>query len=139
MYKRILVANDGSESGFKAFAAALELAGSSGAELAMICVGELPYVPASIDEVVEQEEEEKRRHAPAIERARKLAAEKGVALAIHELEGHPVKRVVEFVDSNGVDLLVVGFHGHSAAYERLIGGTADRLVRLAHCAVLVVK
>jgi nucleotide-binding universal stress UspA family protein len=34
---------------------------------------------------------------------------------------------------------VVGFMGHSQLYERIIGGTTDRLVRLAPCAVLVVK
>jgi nucleotide-binding universal stress UspA family protein len=37
------------------------------------------------------------------------------------------------------DLLVIGFMDHSALYERIIGGTADRLVRLTPCAVLVVK
>jgi nucleotide-binding universal stress UspA family protein len=37
------------------------------------------------------------------------------------------------------DLLVVGFMGHSQLYERIIGGTTDRLVRLAPCTVLVVK
>jgi nucleotide-binding universal stress UspA family protein len=37
------------------------------------------------------------------------------------------------------DLVVAGFTGHSALYERIIGGTADRLVRLAPCPVLVVK
>jgi nucleotide-binding universal stress UspA family protein len=37
------------------------------------------------------------------------------------------------------DLLVVGFMGHSQLYERITGGTTDRLVRLAPCAVLVVK
>jgi len=29
--------------------------------------------------------------------------------------------------------------GHSQLYERIIGSTTDRLVRLAPCAVLVVK
>ena len=38
-----------------------------------------------------------------------------------------------------IDLLVVGFMGHSQLYERVIGGTTDRLVRLAPCGVLVVK
>jgi nucleotide-binding universal stress UspA family protein len=43
------------------------------------------------------------------------------------------------VKDRGFDLLVVGVMGHSQLYERIIGGTTDRLVRLAHCAVLVVK
>jgi nucleotide-binding universal stress UspA family protein len=37
------------------------------------------------------------------------------------------------------DLLIVGFMGHSALYNRLIGSTTDRLVELAPCKILVVK
>ena len=37
------------------------------------------------------------------------------------------------------DLLIVGYMGHSALYNRLIGSTIDRLVELAQCTVLVVK
>ena len=37
------------------------------------------------------------------------------------------------------DLLVVGYMGHSALYNRIIGSTTDRLVELAACHVLVVK
>jgi hypothetical protein len=36
------------------------------------------------------------------------------------------------------DLLVVGYMGHSALYNRIIGSTTDRLVELAPCAVQVV-
>ena len=47
--------------------------------------------------------------------------------------------IVGLVKDRGLDLLVVGFMGHSQLYERIIGSTTDRLVRLAPCAVLVVK
>jgi nucleotide-binding universal stress UspA family protein len=50
-----------------------------------------------------------------------------------------VSAIVAYVKAHKADLLVVGFMGHSALYERIIGGTADRLVRLAPCPVLVVK
>ena len=36
-------------------------------------------------------------------------------------------------------LLVVGFMSHTRLYEQIIGSTTERLVRLAPCAVLVVK
>jgi hypothetical protein len=39
----------------------------------------------------------------------------------------------------GFDLLVVGYMGHSALYNRFIGGTTDRLVEHAPCNVLVIK
>jgi nucleotide-binding universal stress UspA family protein len=139
VFAKILQANDGSDGAFKAFAAALDMALICQAELHMVCVDELPHLPTTIDEVVEQEDEEQRRFAPVIERGRKLAALKGVSLAIHEVAGHPVRKIVELIEENRFNLLIIGFHGHAAIYERLIGGTADRLVRMAPCAVLVVK
>ena len=60
-------------------------------------------------------------------------------LTAHVVPGHPVPTIVEFVEREGFDLLVVGYMGHSALYNRLIGGTTDRLVELAACHVLVVK
>jgi nucleotide-binding universal stress UspA family protein len=53
--------------------------------------------------------------------------------------GHAVPTIVELVEREAFDLLVVGFMGHSAIYNRLIGSTTDRLVELAPCPVLVVK
>ena len=139
MFAKILHANDGSEGAFKAFGTALDLAALCQAELHMICVEEVPHLPTTIDEVIEQEDEEKRRFAPVITRARKLASLRGVAVAVHEVTGHPVRAIVDMVETQRFSLLVIGFHGHAALYERLIGGTADRLVRMAQTAVLVVK
>ena len=53
--------------------------------------------------------------------------------------GHPVSSIVDLVQRGGYDLLVVGFMGRSALYNRIIGGKTDRLVELAPCQVLVVK
>lgn len=139
MFAKILHANDGSDGAFKALGVALDLAARYQAQLHMVCVEEMPYLPTSIDEVVEQEDAEKRRFAPVIERAHKLAALRGLSIAVHEVTGHPVRAISELVREQRFDLLVIGFHGHAAVYERLIGGTADRLVRMAPAAVLVVK
>ena len=68
MFAKILVANDGSDGAFKAFGVALDLAALCQAELHMVCVEEMPHLPTTIDEVVEQEDEEKRRFAPVIAR-----------------------------------------------------------------------
>jgi nucleotide-binding universal stress UspA family protein len=53
MYRKILVANDGSPGALKALAGAIEMAKRDGAALHMITVEELPRFPASIDEVDE--------------------------------------------------------------------------------------
>ena len=69
---KILLANDGSEGAFKALGTAISLAKHYQAELHMICVEELPMLPASIDEVVEEREEANHRYEKVIERAQSL-------------------------------------------------------------------
>jgi nucleotide-binding universal stress UspA family protein len=139
LYKRILVANDGSPGALKAFAAALAMARRNGAELHMITVEELSRFPATIDEIDEEKTEANHRFAPVIAAARADASAAGVPIEVHLVPGHVVEAVVGLIKERAIDLLVVGFMGHSALYERVIGGTTDRLVRLAPCTVLVVK
>ena len=139
MYTKILVANDGSSGGQKAFTAAIELARQLSAELHMATVEELVRIPASIDEVAEEKAEANHRFAPVIEAAKAQAQRAGVTIETHLVPGHVVEAIVRLINERGFDLLIAGFMGHSQLYERIIGGTADRLVRLAPCSVLVVK
>jgi nucleotide-binding universal stress UspA family protein len=53
MYRKLLVANDGSSGGAKALASGLELARLLDVGLTMICVEELPRFPVSVGEVAE--------------------------------------------------------------------------------------
>jgi nucleotide-binding universal stress UspA family protein len=139
MYQRILAANDGSAGALKAFTAAVELARHAGAELHMVTVEELSRFPATIDEVAEEEAEAEHRTAPIAAAARAEANQAGVKLEVHLVPGHVVEAVVGLIKECSIDLLVIGFMGHSALYDRIIGSTTDRLVRLAPCTVLVVK
>ena len=139
MFARIVVANDGSEGGFKALAMACELAKRCGAALHMISVEELPDFPASVDEIIEIKDAENHKYHDVLERARGIAKASDIDLQAEVVAGHAAASVVDRVKAHKADLLVVGFMGHSALYERIIGGTTDRLVRLAPCPVLVVK
>ncbi len=137
MYKKILIANNGSEAAFKALIAALRLAQTHESEVHMIYVeenistpleasGEKKTVDRKFAELVAQAEEEAKRHC--------------VTLMSHLIVGRPAPTIVDFlVSRGGFDLLVVGFKGHSDLYHRILGKTADRLLELAPCAVLVVK
>ena len=139
MFKHIVVANDGSEGGFKALALACDLAKHHRSKLHMISVEEIPDFPASIDEIVETKDAENHKFHAVLQKARAVAKAKGVEIDAEVVAGHPVTSIVERVKAIKADLLVVGFMGHSALYERIIGSTADRLVRLAACPTLVVK
>lgn len=139
MFDRIAIANDGSDGAFKALAFALDLAETSRARLHMLSVEELSDLATSIDEVIEEKAAADRRFQEVVERAEALARLKRVTMTVHVMTGHPVGKIVDYLNEHDVDLLVVGFMGHSALYERIIGGTAERLVRLAPCTVTVVK
>lgn len=139
MYSKILVANDGSAGAARALKAAIELARRLHSSLHMVCVEELPRFPTSVDEVVEEEAEAKKIFDQVILASRNQAKAAHVKLETHVIAGHAVSSIVEFVERERFDLLVIGFMGHSALYNRLIGGTTGRLVELAPCQVLVVK
>ena len=139
MFKKILIANDGSEGAARALSAAIKLAKAHEAELHMISVEEMPRFPASVDEVIEEKAEANHVYEGVSSQAVAQAQAQGVKLTAHVVAGHPVSAISGFVASGGFGLLVVGYMGHSALYNRVIGSTTDRLVEHAPAAVLVVK
>jgi universal stress protein A len=53
--------------------------------------------------------------------------------------GYPVDEICEYVRQNGIDLLVLGTHGHRGLNHFLIGSVAERVVRASPCPVLTVR
>ena len=139
MPEKILHGLDGSPGSLAALEEAVRLAKAFDAELHTISVEEVPHYAGAIGEVVEEKELAKHKFHEAIARARDMARREGVAIRSHVIVGHEVKTIVEFIKAHRFDLLVVGFMGHSAIYERVMGSTCQSLVRLAPCSVLVVK
>jgi nucleotide-binding universal stress UspA family protein len=139
MFNTIVIANDGSDHGFRAVDLALTLAKESSADVHMISVEEIPYLPGTIEEVREQTAAAGRRFHSVVNRARSMAEERQVSLKTYVVAGHPVRDIIDLARNLKADLLVIGARGHSAFYERMIGSRADRVVHLAPCPVLVVK
>lgn len=139
MFNKILIANDGSEGAARALSAAIKIAKQHDAELHMICVEEMPAFPATIDEVVEEKDEANHVFEAVCRRAAAQAQAEGRKLKVRVAVGHPVSIISEFVAQENAGLLVVGYMGHSALYNQLIGSTTERLVEHAPCAVLVIK
>ncbi|MFN3746803.1 MAG: universal stress protein [Hyphomicrobiaceae bacterium] len=139
MFSKIVIAHDGSEGADRALSAAIKLAKLHGAQLHMVSVEELSQFPASVDEVVEEKTEANHYFESLVARATSQARAAGINLLAHVTAGHAVTSIVACVERQRADLLVVGYMGHSALYNRLIGSTTDRLVELAGCTVMVVK
>ena len=140
MFRKILVANDGSQNAKKALQAAIELAATHGAELHSISVEEgLPRYAGTIDEVEDVKAQLNGAMRKINEDAAALASERGVELQWEVQPGHEVETIVNHCKAGGFDLLVIGFMGHSAIFGRIWGSTSQNLTRLAPCSVMVVK
>lgn len=57
----------------------------------------------------------------------------------HVREGKPFVEIIRAARELEVDVIVIGSHGQSGIAETLFGSTAEKVVRKAHCAVLVVR
>ena len=89
MFRKILVAHDGSEGAQKAFAAALDLAARCQGELHMISVREVhSHFASTMGEVMEEKDEENKLYAQVKQDASRMAAERGVRLQVKILTGH---------------------------------------------------
>ena len=71
------------------------------------------------------------------------AREQGVPAQGEVIKGYPgediAAAVVTFAKERHVHTIFVGSHGTSGLFDVLLGSTAERLVKLAHCHVSVVR
>jgi len=140
VFTKMLVANDGSDGGKKALAAAIVMAKKFGAELHSISVKERPsHFAETVGEVMEEQEEADKFFGRVTGEAIMRAREQGVDLRCAVLPGHEVETIIRFARGGHFDLLVIGFMGHSRVFERIWGGTSQNLTRSSPCSVLVVK
>jgi nucleotide-binding universal stress UspA family protein len=140
MYHRILAAYDGSPDGEKALRAAISMAKEYGAELHLAAVEEgLPHYAATADEMDAVKEQKDAYYERLCARAEAEAARAGLAVTAHILPGHPSTVIPELARELGCDLIVTGFHGHSAIHDRIFGSTTHGIISHSECSVLISK
>jgi nucleotide-binding universal stress UspA family protein len=142
MYKRILLAYDGSEAGQKALLDCKEIAQWSNAELHLVAV--MPPASALIggegyvyDPRIE--EEERREYKNILEEGLKRLTEGGRVAQGEVLVGDAVDEVSRHAAKIKADLIVVGHkHLSSWAARWWRGSVSKALIEHAPCSVLVV-
>ena len=140
MFRKILVAYDGSECAKSALRVGIGLAKSLSSELHSISVEEeLPHYAATMGEVQDAKERVDEYFRVLTKDARDQAALAGVDLQTAIRQGHEVEIIVNYAKEGGFDLLLAGYHGHSRIFERVMGSTAQSIIRLSPCSVLLAK
>jgi nucleotide-binding universal stress UspA family protein len=136
-FKKILVAYDGSAQSDKSTERALALAQSLDAKVLLFAVARPPE-PATIvevDAILDDAREHFEEHFKKIvQRAKDLGVELQTDIAV----GHPVEQIVHRAETDHVDLIVLGRRGKSRFERMLVGSTAEKVLRYAHCPVMVV-
>jgi nucleotide-binding universal stress UspA family protein len=69
----------------------------------------------------------------------RLAALNVAGVTIHTTIGDAGNQIAEFAAEHKAELIVLPSHGRTGIRRLLIGSTAERVVRLAHCPVLVLR
>jgi len=63
----------------------------------------------------------------------------GVAGETCVIHGRPAEKIVEFATQEGCDLIVMATNATRGLQHALLGSVTDKVIRLAHCPVLVVR
>jgi nucleotide-binding universal stress UspA family protein len=139
MFQKILVAIDGSPASEKALTAAVDLAARYQAELIAIGVAEVPEVVGMVDEVDEIRQGAETECRRVGEAAMEYARSRGVLLRSVVVRGHAADAIVRYAEGEGVNLIVLGQHGHSRISRFFLGSTTDRVSEHSPCTVMIVR
>ncbi len=141
MYKKMVLAVDGSEVSKNAAKHAVALAKSTGGELIAIHV--IPpfdvteiesFKPDTIMKGLREEGEK------ILSEVRALASKEGVKVETRVEDGIPYDRICEVAEESNADLIVMGSHGRTGIGKVFIGSVAERVIgKSQNRPVLIVK
>jgi nucleotide-binding universal stress UspA family protein len=140
LHREIVLGIDYSPASEQALALALELADQPGARLNVLNVGEGYGPPRLPDDLAEQSKQTFLRETlHTLEQW--LAArvgERASAVRVAVDTGDPAERLLVLAEAVQADLIVLGMHGEAELELLKLGSVAERVMRNAHCATLIV-
>jgi universal stress protein A len=141
-FKHILFCTDFSESADAAFEFALDAVvrrpGSTLYLLHVIHEPEAQFWKSYIAEVDNVDADAKQAMDEKIAAAYLARVPQGMDVKVEFRIGPDAATILEFARATQIDLIILGRHGHSSVGKALFGSVAEKIVRKAECAVLVV-
>lgn len=140
MYAQILLPTDGSEPADLAVKQAIDVTKKYGATLHVLYVVDQTSPVLNVrgsDESLDRLEEEGEE---VVDEAMNQAEQASVdSITGSVRRGEPAESILDYVESNDVDLVVMGTRGRSGLDRHLLGSVAEKVVRHAEASVLTVK
>ena len=142
-FEQILVPYDASSYANHAFDDALKIAEKFGSKITVLTVLGTKVEQStgiSLERAIELQEGHEDVATKILKDLEGLAKEKGVEFSFKVIyEPSPYKGIVNFSNSNSMDLIVMGSHGRSGIKKALLGSIASGVVEHANCPVLIIK
>lgn len=139
MYNDILVPTDGSPAAAAAIDHAVDLAETYDARLHALYVVDttsFASVEAGSEMIIGALEEEGQH---AVDAVREQGETAGVEVKTTVGSGTAYRSILDYIDDEGIDLVVMGTHGRRGVERFLLGSVTERVVRTADVPVLTVR
>lgn len=139
MYRKIVLASDGSEHSLRAAEHAIHLATLHPEAHIIICYvvdGETSKsdVLRNLD-TIKMTEKRLQKFAP-IEQMAQVA---NVSYDIKIMHGEPGPTLVSYVNSNDIDIVILGSRGLNVLQEFVLGSVSHKVAKRARCPVMIIK
>ncbi|MBP2898899.1 universal stress protein [Escherichia coli] len=139
MYKRILLAADGSNNSVRAAKEAAKIASLiQGSMIEIFYVADMSKVKSEVLHSVNQDEIKQKRLEklrPVIQEIGKLNVNNQTKIIV----GDPGPAIVEYANKELFDLVVIGNRGLNTLQEFVMGSVSHKVVKRVQCPVIVVK
>lgn len=150
---QLLVAYDGSKESTKAIEYACEIGNAMDASITIVhavqpniyeaAKGEEPAMSNFADEyrreILKTIDTAEERGQDYLAEAANTANDQGQSVSTKLLYGDPVNKILEYADTDGVDMIVVGHQGQSERSDTSTGSVANALTERASVPVLITR
>ncbi|MCP8615355.1 universal stress protein [Salirhabdus salicampi] len=139
MYKKILLATDGSEHSLRTTEHAIHLAQSTeGSKIEVVYVKDSGSVKANTlnnwNKIgITDVQRDKLTHVET------TLGDSNIQFEIKVLTGEPGPTIVNYANKNNFDLVIVGSRGLNGLQELVLGRVSHKVAKRADCPVLIVK
>ncbi len=138
MYKKILLATDGSEHSIRSTQHAVNFAKMSDGTVDVVYVVDSRTSKADVLHKLDKYQVKKEREAkiaPIVE----LLEESEVSYQTSFLHGEPGPTIVEYANDHHFDCIIVGSRGLNKLQTMILGSVSHKIAKRVKCPVLIVK
>jgi len=140
LFRKILIATDGSEYTKKAVDHGIEFANNNGAKIiAIYVIDTRAYASIPLSAPMEYAYSLLRQEGDmALKYVSDRAEAAGLEVEGIITQGHPAEEIIKYAEENSIDLIVMGTLGKSGLDRFLMGSVADKVIRNSKIPVIAV-